>query len=131
MKIKQKVKRWFIPLLGGAVVVLGIGGPLVTPAYGWCPYAIYSKKCANASSTFTTLSCGIILPPILGYRKKTAGYANTCMSAIFYSGSSPSIGAAFSGLCAYTYKVYDCAGLHTYNKTRSVTLNPCYGTCHG
>jgi len=133
MKMRQKIRRWAIPLLGGAVSILAISEPSLARVYGAsgstpCYYYTYSKKCHAGTFSSSTQWCCLICPPTWCYHKTSTAYATTCGFAL-YGGSSLSMGPSFTGLCSYTYTVKDCNGTTSTPRTSNVSLNPCYGSC--
>lgn len=128
--INSKVKRWFLPMLGGVVVVLALAAP--TSAKAQCYYYAKMIPCHYAShSTKPNVPCGV-LTYTYGVGMYTTSYASvaSCVTTPYGNGSASS-SSAFSGSCTYNYEDNICGKTYKGQRTSTVNLNNCLGNCSG
>lgn len=108
-KTLVKIKRWFVPLLGGAVTSFTFASAV--PAEAACGMQPGTVLCNTPMSYWHYTKCLGIFPATL-YKIKYAAYAPSCVG-----GYGSTYGSRFTGTCSYVYKWLTCIskGHKTYS----------------
>lgn len=120
-------KRWLIPLLGGACVVLALTGSSAKGA--GCPYYAYRVQCHAATlrtATSGPFQCGLTY--MINTYRTTASSLLTCgWAPPGYGWGRYSIATQFN--CYYTYSRTVCGIYYSNSRSFSFGGSYCLGSC--
>ena len=123
-KILFRIKRWFVPLLGGATATFTIATAI--PAGAQCVWTPSTVLCNTPSSYRHYTRCLGIFPANL-YKIKYAGFHTGCVVGSY---KPSTYGSTFSASCTYSYKWLTCWSKGSQTNSIPWTGVNCY-TCAG